>query len=103
MSDGSETGGERDGKRKVRGPGYLVIWDADGGESPRMDRVRHFLLGGDASGHDDGAPARGFADKDGVRCVAPTVFFVKPNRLAEIRRFLRENGIDHEVDPVVFT
>lgn len=103
MAQGSRSGVERGSKRKVHGPGYLVLWDAHAGDAETEDRIRRFLIGDEVPVRDGDGPRQGFAGKDGVRCVAPTVFFVKPSRLAEIRRFLRENGIDHEVDPVVFT
>ena len=93
----------REGKRNVRGPGYIVTWDVDSQDSVMMDRVRYFVIGNGAQSPDDGLPRHGFVWKEGVRYLAQSTLFVKPHRLAEIRRFLTENGIDHEVDPVVFT
>ena len=93
----------REGKRKVGGPGYIVAWDVDSEDPVTADRVRSFIFGNGARSPDDSLPRDGFVSKEGVRYVAPSILFVKPNRLAEVRRFLTENGIDHEVDRVVFT
>ena len=103
MTRESMMGLVREGKRKVRGPGYIVTWDVDGQDSVMTNRVRYFVFGNGARSPDDGLPRRGFVWKEGVRYVAQSTLFVKPHRLAEIRRFLTENGIDHDVDPVVFT
>ncbi len=103
MDKASEAGGGRDPRPRVRGPGYLVVWDAPDGDPLVAERIRRCHIGETAGTREGAGSGDGFAGKDGVRCMAPSVVFVKPSRLAEIRRFLRETGIDHEVDPIVFT
>ncbi len=92
----------RDGKGKVRGPGFSVTWDVDSRDQATVNRLRYFIFGRKARGSDEGGERRGFVWKSGVRYVAQSIIFVLPHRLPEIETFLRQNGIDYDVDTVVY-
>ncbi len=40
----------------------------------------------------------GFVEKEGVRYLGQSVFFVLPHRLRELTRFLASRGVEYEVD-----
>ncbi len=102
MARKSTLGLVRKGKARARGLGYFVTWDVDSRDQTAASRLRYFVFGKSirADGHE--RTYLGFVWKDGVRYLAQSALFVLPHRLLEIRRFLEQNGIDHEVDVVTF-
>ena len=93
----------REGKRKVSGSGSLVTWDVDSRDRTTTNRVKYFVFGRSVRTDEKEYAYHGVVWKDGVRYLAQSALFVRPHRLAEIRRFLAGHGVDHEVEPVIFT
>jgi len=92
----------RERKRKVRGSGFFVTWDIDSRDQATANRLRYFVFGRSVRTDGKQYEYQGFVWREGVRYLAQSALFVLPHRLPELRRFLEKNGIDHEVDPVVF-
>jgi hypothetical protein len=92
----------RDGKRKVRGSGFLVTWDIDSRDQTAVNRTQYFLFGRRVRTGGKDYAYSGFVWKEGVRYVAQSALFVVTHRLAELRLFLSGNGIDHDVDSMTY-
>ena len=103
MTRRSMMGLVREGKSKVRGAGFLVTWDVDSRDQATTNRVKYFVFGRSLRADGKEYEYRGFVWKEGVRYLAQSPLFVRPHRLTEIRRFLTGHGVDHEVEPVIFT
>jgi len=102
MARKSTLGLVRKGKAKVRGFGYFVTWDVDSRNRAVADRLKYFVFGKSVRTAGGKRIYPGFVWKERVRYLAQSAIFVLPHRLLEIRRFLEQNGIDHEVDAVTF-
>ncbi len=87
----------REGKARARGPGFLVTWDIDSREQMVVSRTQYFLFGRTYRRNGKEYAYPGFVWREGVRYVAQSAVFVRPQVLAEIVRFLAGNGIDHDV------
>ncbi len=98
----SKMGLVREGKRKVRGSGFIVTWDIDSRDQTAVNRTQYFLFGRKVRTDGRDYEYSGFVWKEGVRYVAQSALFVLPHRLDELRRFLTRNGIDHDVDSVTY-
>ncbi len=102
MTRRSMMGLVRKGRRKVRGSGFLVTWDVDSSDQPALNRVKYFVFGRSVRTGGKEYEYPGFVWKEGVRYLAQSALFVRPHRVSEIRQFLARNGVDHEVEAVVF-
>lgn len=92
----------REGKRKIRGSGFLVTWDIDSRDQTAVNRTQYFLFGRRVRTDGKEYAYSGFVWKEGVRYVAQSALFVLPHRLDDLRRFLTRNGIDHDVDSMTY-
>ncbi len=91
----------RQGKRKVRGTCFVVTWDIDSRDRRAVNQVQYFLFGRTFHREEKEYFHRGFVWKDGVQYVGQSAAIVSPERLDEIRRILKANGIDHELQPIL--
>ncbi len=88
----------RTGKKKVRGPGFLVTWDVDSRDRCAANRLQYFLFGRKERRRPGDKGHGGFVWTEGVRYIAQSAVFVTRPRLAEIEKVLAENRIDHDVE-----
>jgi hypothetical protein len=84
--------------RRQRGrflTGFLVTWDVNSKDPSMCARVRRFIFG--ITVRVDGKSYRypGFVEREGVRYVGQSVLFVTPDRLGELKDFLRWRHVDH--------
>ncbi len=89
----------RVGKRKVRGAGFLLTWDIDSRDHTAVNRMQYFLFG--RKDRQRAEPA-GLVWRQGVRYLAQSAIFVTRPHLAKVEEFLLINGIDFDVDEVIF-
>ena len=78
----------REGKRKVRGSGFLVTWDVDSRDQTTANRVKYFVFGRSVRADGKEYEYQGFAWKDGARYVAQSAVFVLPHRPSGVQHFL---------------
>ena len=88
----------RQGKQKVRGSGYVVTWDVDSSNRSMANAVWMFIHG--RSVRTDGREYTypGFIERDGVRYLGQSDFFVLPHRLRELTQFLASKRVEYDVD-----
>jgi hypothetical protein len=91
----------RVGKRKVRGAGFLLTWDIDSRDRRVVNRMQYFLFGR-RDRRRQGEDQVGFVWRQGVRYIAQSAVFVVRPHLAEMEEFLLSNGVDFDVDEVIF-
>jgi len=101
MTRKSTLGLVRNGKRKVRGPGFLLRWDVDTCDRGAVNRIQYFLFGR-RDRQRDGRDPVGFVWRLGVRYIAQSAVFVGREQLAELEDFLLTNGINFDVDETTF-
>jgi len=101
MTRKSTMGLVRVGKRKVRGAGFLLTWDIDSRDRRAVNRMQYFLFGR-KDRRREGLDPVGFVWRLGVRYIAQSAIFVVRPHLAEMEEFLLNNGIDFDVDEVMF-
>lgn len=64
-----------------------------------MDRVRRYVLGQRVRAHGKIYEYRGLVYRPGVRYVAQSALFVRPDLRGELCGFLEALGVDHEALP----
>jgi len=101
MTRRSMMGLVREGRRKVRGSGFLITWDSDSRDQATTNRVKYFVFGRAVRNGGKEYSYPGFVWSEGVRYLAQSALFVLPHRISEIRHFLERNGVDHEVEAAV--
>lgn len=101
MTRRSMMGLVREGKRKVRGTGFLVTWDIDSRDQTTANRVKYFVFGRTVRNGGTEYSYPGFVWKEGVRYLAQSALFVLPHRISEIRRLLSKHGVDYDVEPMI--
>ncbi len=102
MTRKSTMGLVRKGKRKVRGPGFLVTWDVDSRDRGAVNRMQYFIFGR-KDRQREGRDPTGFVWRPGVRYVAQSAVVVVREELAELEETLLKNGVDFDVDEVTFS
>jgi hypothetical protein len=75
--------------------GFLVTWDVDSRDPSMCAQVRRFIFGITVTVREKSYRYSGFVEREGVRYVGQSVLFVTPDRLGELRAFLRSRGVDH--------
>ena len=78
----------REGKRKVRGAGFLVTWDVDSRDQSTANCRKYFIFEGCVRADGKEYEYQGFVWKDGVRYVAQSAVFVLPHRPSGVQHFL---------------
>ncbi|HEX9339774.1 MAG TPA: hypothetical protein VF992_01190 [Thermoplasmata archaeon] len=72
-----------------------MTWDVDSRDRSLCARLHRFVFGYvlEKSGRKYGYP--GFVEREGVRYLGQSVLFVIPERLEDLRGFLRAQGVEH--------
>lgn len=76
---------------------FIVTWDVDSGNGSQCARLRRFVFGYKLNHGSTVYRYPGFVERSGVRYLGQSVLFVTSDRLAELREFLRTEGIPHVV------
>lgn len=92
----------RQGKRKVRGSGFVVTWDVDSKNRSRANRLWAFLHGRRVVVNGKEYRYPGFVEREGVRYLGQSVVFVRPACLRELIAFLSSQEIEHDIDSTIF-
>ena len=91
----------REGKRKVRGSGFIVTWDISSEDQTTANRVKYFVFGRSVRNGGKEYSYPGLVWQDGVRYLAQSALFVLPHRISQIRTFLEKNGVDYEAESII--
>ena len=86
--------------RRQRGTatvGFIVTWDVDSTDAAICSRLRRFVFGYSLANNGRTYRYPGLVEREGVRYLGQSVLFVTQSRLAELKSFLRRNGISHVV------
>ena len=86
--------------RKQKGlhqDGFIVTWDVDSRDRSLCARLHRFVFGYVLEKRGRRYRYPGFVELEGVRYLGQSVLFVVPERLEDLRRFLRRQGIEHVI------
>ena len=89
----------RQGRKRGSARGFVVTWDIDSRDRRAVDRVRHFVFGLRVQAHGRTYEYEGFVFRPGVRYLAQSALFVRPDLRGEICAFLAALGVDYEAMP----
>ena len=77
--------------------GFIVTWDVNSRDRASCSRLRRFVFGYALRNDGKRYVYQGFVARTGVRYLGQSVLFATSPPLAELIRFLNENGIQHHV------